>query len=152
EVSEALDDERLVVVRDGAPAPAPVVPEEDDGPVRTVAEAVTARLSTIFPEPGEGPGGAFAYSPPAEPQPIVADEPFALRAPEPDDGLEDGDPDPPEFETETEIESPPGRDLFDTAELHPAPVEAPPEDEFVDAQFEAAAEGPAWPGPARDPG
>jgi lysozyme len=57
EVTTALDGDQLVVVRQEVPAPPPAVPEEDEaeGPTRTAAEAVTARLSTLFQDPGEEP-------------------------------------------------------------------------------------------------
>jgi lysozyme len=52
-----LEGDRLVVRREGEPTPAPVPPDEEDGggPTRAAAEAVSARLSTIFQESGEEP-------------------------------------------------------------------------------------------------
>ena len=57
EVTAELEGDRLVVRREGEPMPAPVPPDEEDahGPAKTAAEAVSARLSTIFQEPGEVP-------------------------------------------------------------------------------------------------
>jgi lysozyme len=71
EVTAVLEGDQLVVLRDGDPAPVPVAPDEDDeaeGPAKTAAEAVTQRLSTIFPETGE----AGAEEP--TPEPAEADE------------------------------------------------------------------------------
>src|SRR3569623_2765101 len=55
-VTTAIEGEQMVVLREGEPTPAPVPPEpaeETQGPARTAAEAVTARLSTIFQDAGE---------------------------------------------------------------------------------------------------
>jgi lysozyme len=71
EVTAVLEGDQLVVLRDGEPAPVPVAPDEDDeaeGPAKTAAEAVTQRLSTIFPETGE----AGAEEP--APEPTAAEE------------------------------------------------------------------------------
>jgi lysozyme len=55
EVTAELEGDQLVVRREGEPTPAPVAPDDEDGegPAKSAAEAVTARLSTIFQEPGE---------------------------------------------------------------------------------------------------
>jgi len=133
QVEAALDGEAVVLTTDGAPAPTPVVPEEEgEGPVRAAAEAVTARLSTIFQEPGEAP--ALPDGPP----------PFTLEPPEFDE-TEAGDT--PELEAQPEIESAPGPDLFTpSVEAALAEAEAPPPQPAAEV-----AEGPAWPGPPRDP-
>ena len=136
EVAAREADDTLVAERIGEPVPPPAVPDEEEGPVRAAAEAVTARLSTIFqdeplvrpPEPAvEKPAAEEPAAPePAAPEP--GPPPFALEPPEFDETEADDEP-----EIEPEIESAPGPDLF-TPSLE-----------------EPAAEGPAWPGPARDP-
>jgi lysozyme len=76
EVIAELDGDQLVVRREGDLTPAPVAPDEDDaaGPAKSAAEAVSARLSTIFQETGEEPAaddGARTHPEdiPAEPHP-----------------------------------------------------------------------------------
>jgi lysozyme len=146
EVMTSLEGETVVVTREGEPVPPPAAPDEDaEGPVRAAAEAVTARLSTLFQEPGEEPdGGEEVLQPPA---PEFEPPPFTLEPPEFDETEDE-----PEFETEAEIESPPGPDLF-TPALE-APLEPPPQTSEPAAEatpHDGFADGPAWPGPRRDP-
>ncbi|WP_293369974.1 lysozyme [Phenylobacterium sp.] len=125
-VTAELDGDQLVVLRADAPEPAPVAPEEDaaEGPAKAAAEAVSARLSTIFQELGEEPGAEDAErthpehipenphpqadfappldEPPAEPipdapppaAPFEDPVPFFLRAPEPEPESEPQKPPP----------------------------------------------------------
>jgi len=85
EVTAVVEGDQLVVLRDGEPAPAPIPPEEDEaqGPAKAAAEAVSARLSTIFQESGEAPAPSDA-APEAPPAPFEEPVPFFLRAPEPE--------------------------------------------------------------------
>jgi lysozyme len=134
-VETALEGEAVVLTREGEAVPPPAVPdEEDESPVRAAAEAVTGRLSTIFQEPGREPP-AFA---PAEPAP------FTLEPPEFEEVADE-----PELETEAEIEGPPGPDLFTSLnEAATLEAEAPASEP---AAFAEPGDGPAWPGPPRDP-
>jgi lysozyme len=115
EVTAELEGDQLVVRRESEPTPPPLAPEEEDaeGPAKIAAEAVSARLSTIFQEPGEEPvadqrarthpehipesphpqadfapppAEAFAASAPKAPDAAPFDDPvpFFLRAPEPE--------------------------------------------------------------------
>jgi len=155
EVTTRESDDAVVAERIGEPVPPPSVPEEEadeEGPVRAAAEAVTARLSTIFQEPAE----AFALPPaqaeaPADAEPEPAPEPEALALPEPPPfeltapEFEEPEADEePEFEPE--IEGAAGPDLF-TPSVEAAAAELAAE---PPVKGEAALEGPAWPGPARD--
>jgi lysozyme len=154
EVTAVLEGDQLVVLREGEPAPAPVAPEDDEaeGPARAAAEAVTQRLSTIFPEPGEAPVAAQDAAeapppaeespphaefepppaPPAAVQPEIASPleepvPFFLRAPEPEpETPDDGRP-----EAEAEQEGPESHDLFRPG---PAFRDADADDELDEAE------------------
>jgi len=106
EVSASMEGEEIVVLREGQPTPPPAPPEdEDQGPATSAAEAVTARLSTLFQEPGEEPAALPGFLPLEDPMPSF------LRAPE---AAED---EPEEFEEEPAVDDdePRGRDLFDPA-------------------------------------
>jgi lysozyme len=151
EVTASTEGDQVVLAREGAPAPAPALPEEeeDEGPIRGAAEAVTARLSTIFQEPGEQP--VAPETPPPEAAPAVEEPPlFVLEPPV----FEEAEPDEPEVDAEPEIESPPGPDLF-TPDIETSlaegekPLSGPDAEIMEDA---ALAEGPAWPGPGPEPG
>jgi lysozyme len=146
EVAARESDDAVVAERVGEPVPLPVVPDEEDGPMRTAAEAITARLSTIFQEdPAEAVVAPPAEEPP--PEPVAAEPPpFVLEPPEFDD-TELGDDDAPEIEPE--IETAPGPDLF-TPSAEAAEAEVATEPEAAAEEEEEAADGPAWPGP-RDP-
>jgi lysozyme len=156
EVTAILEGDQLVVHREDEPAPAPVAPDDDDeaeGPARTAAEAVTQRLSTIFPEPGEAPAEEPPEAPPAvEPQQPQADfapppappsavlpevpspledpVPFFLRAPDADPEFPEGDGP----QVQDEEEGPESHDLF-----RPAPPEFRDADEEEEAgEYEEA--------------
>jgi len=133
-VSATLDGEEIRVLRADEPVPPPVPPEEDRvSPVQAAAEAVAARLQTIFAEPtaeapneaadeaeapalptAEGTEPAFELTPPndsaVEPRALLSDD----LAPEP--------------------EGPPSGDLFaapppaNDAATEPAPAEASDDD------------------------
>jgi lysozyme len=146
EVAARETDEAVVAERIGKPVPPPAVPEEDEGPVRAAAEAITARLSTIFQEEPV----AAAVAPPAEapPDPTPQPPPFVLEPPE----FDDAEADEQELDSEPEIESTPGPDLFTPPEEDAEAEERLAEPEAAEELEEASpAEGPAWPGPARDP-
>jgi lysozyme len=143
-VEAGLEGQSVVLLREGAPAPEPAVPEEEDeGPVRAVAEAVTGRLATIFQEPGEEPQAPVAPS--AEPEPA----PFTLEPPE----FEDSEADEAETEVELDVDGSPGPDLFTpSVEDAIAATEAPGEGSADEPAADAGGvDGPAWPGPPRDP-
>jgi lysozyme len=125
QVNAELQGDQLVAVREGEPAPAPVAPEEDaaaEGPAKAAAEAVTARLSTIFQAPGEEAAAEPEPEPPAKaPLPAFEDPvPFFLRAPDPDAEPEAGphlDAEPASgapwrLHDDLEDEGPRARDLF----------------------------------------
>jgi lysozyme len=141
EVTAVLEGDQLVVQREGEPAPPPVVPDEDEeGPAKSAAEAVTARLSTIFQENSEPatpeelalaeaehvipedphPQADFAPPPeptppePAAPEPFEDPVPFFLRAPEPDAEPEAASDEAPHADAEDE--GPESHDLFTPAE------------------------------------
>jgi lysozyme len=134
-VVASMDGDAVVVLREGEPTPAPAPPEDDtDGPAKLAAEAVSARLSTLFQEPGEEPAHEEAeIQPRPHPERIPEDPrpqddfglpgftpledpvPFFLRAPEPqDEPTESEEAAEPVDEEEDTLR---GRDLFD-----PAPV------------------------------
>jgi lysozyme len=145
EVVAPMEGEAVVVLREGEPTPAPAPPEDDaEGPAKAAAEAVTARLSTLFQEPGEEPTHEEAEIRPRphseripedpRPQddfslpgftPLEDPVPFFLRAPEPQEETAEaektGEPD------DEEEDAPRGRDLFD-----PAPVNADPQGAAAD--------------------
>jgi lysozyme len=152
-VVAVIDGEAVRLRREGELAPPPADPD-DAGPVKAAAEAVTARLSTIFADPGVEPGPApsFPASSPAAAEP----EPFFLSPPDLDEALADDEPD---VEAEPLVEGPPGRDLFaieplTAAEPRLPEAEAPgaeaPRAETPESDAPAA-EGPAWPGPPLEP-
>ncbi|HEY3947729.1 lysozyme [Phenylobacterium sp.] len=135
EVTSALEGEQLIVLREGEPTPVPVPPdpaEEAEGPAKTAAEAVTARLSTLFQDSAE-----TMTSPEASPrpEPFEGPAPFFLRAPDTEadaaDETEAAASEPPwasriEFEDEA-----PKSDLFSRPE--------DPEGHHNDAVIEADA-------------
>lgn len=156
-VSLSLEGEAVVVTREGDAAPGPVAPDEDafgddDGPARSAAEAVTARLSTIFQDPGEEPRIPPPPEPPAEPdfvlQPPEFDEDELVAAAEPDDDADelrgpdlfetplvteesgDAEPDEPEY-AEAEIAPAEAEDAVpEAAGLEAAEPEAPEPEEI----------------------
>ena len=69
-VSASMDGETVLVTR--ADTPRPTEREEDEiiGPVKAAAEAITARLQTIFPDAGVQPA---AVEPPVHPENIPAE-------------------------------------------------------------------------------
>ncbi|WP_411286949.1 glycoside hydrolase family protein [Phenylobacterium sp.] len=121
----SLEGEKVLVLREGEPAPAPAQPEEDASPARAAAEAVTARLQTLFPDPGETleiehpaePRPQADFAPPITPRvesPPAADQPFVLTHPEEHLGERPFAPREPAFEPDET----PGPGLFDA----PAPA------------------------------
>ena len=126
EVSASFDGETVEVTRADTPEPAEESagePAEDMGPATAAAEAVTARLQTIFPDPGEEPAEPVPeIEPPVHPENIPAEPhpqadfgppieapPFALVSP-----LEDEEEAEPELEDEhSAADEPSGPDLFD---------------------------------------
>jgi lysozyme len=126
EVTAVLEGDQLAVHREGEPAPAPVAPDDEaEGPAKAAAEAVTARLSTIFQESGEAPviddeadalppplpdeaQAQADFGPPLTPSPSEDPVPFFLRAPE-------SEPDTPDAErpqAHDDEEGPDSGDLF----------------------------------------
>ncbi len=132
DVTTATEGEAVVVLRDGEPAsPAPSPPEEDEtvSPALAAAEAVTARLSTIFKDP-EPEAIAEEPVPGPEPEPAApAPEPFALCPQEFDETISDAEEDPWD---DTE-EEPRGPDLFETAPANDAIKDEEPEDDLAEA-------------------
>jgi lysozyme len=135
EIITALEGDKLVVLREGEPAPTPVAPQDDeaDGPAKAAAEAVTARLSTIFQDSGEAPAEPNPAPEPAPPAPFEDPVPFFLRAPEPALEAEAeperaGDAHSETHDSETEAEGQ-GPDLF--AEPAPDGVEDPAAEDEV---------------------
>ncbi|HEY2752727.1 lysozyme [Phenylobacterium sp.] len=122
EVTASMEGERVVVLRQGEPTPAPAAYEdEDQGPARAAAESVSARLSSLFQDPGEerDPEPTFGRSHasgdlgPAAFARLDDPVPFFLRAPEPQDV-----PDEAAFEDElaenpVDEDDTRGRDLFE---------------------------------------
>lgn len=141
-VTAELQGDQLVVHRDDVSTPAPAAPDGADGagPARAAAEAVSARLSTIFQEPGEEPGAGGQtrthpdhipdephpqadFAPPTEEveasrtqelsAPFEDPVPFFLRAPEPEAEAQESRPLEP-WRSRVEIEDEPLRGgLFD---------------------------------------
>jgi lysozyme len=132
DVTTALDGDRLVVLREGEPAPAPVRPDDEaQGPAKAAAEAVSARLSTIFQESFEEPEAAREghaveppthpehipddphpqadFGPPLTPPPMEEPVPFFLRAPDPE--AEPAQLDETRFDDDEE-DGPDNADLF----------------------------------------
>ncbi|HEY2356410.1 MAG TPA: lysozyme, partial [Phenylobacterium sp.] len=53
EVTASMEGEAVVVLREGEPTRAPAAPDDEaQGPAKAAAEAVSARLSTLFQDPG----------------------------------------------------------------------------------------------------
>ena len=76
EVTTVLEGDQLVVQREDEPAPPPVAPDEEvelNDPAMAAAEAVTARLSTIFQE--QEPELKAEPEPEPEPEPEAAPPP-----------------------------------------------------------------------------
>ena len=109
EVSASMEGEDIVVLRDGQPTPPPAPPEgEDHGPVTSAAEAVTARLSTLFQEPDEEPQALPGFLPLEDPMPAFLRVPEAEPEEQPEE--EPGQDEPAADDIEVR-----GRDLFDPA-------------------------------------
>jgi len=108
-VSASMEGDDIVVLRDGQPTPRPAPPEsEDRGPATSAAEAVTARLSSLFQEPGEEPQALPGFLPLEDPMPAF------LRVPEAEPE-EDREEEPGQDEPATGDGELRGRDLFDPA-------------------------------------
>lgn len=120
EVSAVVEGDQLVVLRDGEPTPPPAAPEEEgEGPAIAAAEAVSARLSTLFQDPGDEPALVTPPSIRVDDRPALEDPvPFFLRAPEPDAEATALELDPPDHQEEGPVSG----DLF----------RAPLEDDGVD--------------------
>lgn len=74
-VTASLDGEQVRVLRADEPVPPPVPPEEEaQSPVQAAAEAVAARLQTIFPE--ETPAAPDAEAVAGEPVPTAEETPL----------------------------------------------------------------------------
>ncbi|MDB5464225.1 MAG: lysozyme family protein [Phenylobacterium sp.] len=149
EVIASMEGEAVVVLREGEPTPPPAPPEDDaEGPAKSAAEAVTARLSTLFQEPDEEPSHAEAeVQPRPHPERIPEDPrpqddfglpgftpledpvPFFLRAPEPQDEPSEADEADEPADEEDQEAAPRGRDLFDTAPANDAAEAVPAEPE-----------------------
>jgi len=135
EVVAVLQGDQLTVQREGAPTPTPEPPDDQEtpSPAKAAAEMVTARLSTIFQEPGEQ-----AQAPPARPVAAEDPVPFFLRAPEPEPEPEIAAEDRPFVDDEPE--GPESGDLF----ASPAASDAVPdadlshEPQDLDAEYEPA--------------
>lgn len=147
EVTLSMEGEAVVVLREGEPTPAPAPPEEEvESPAKSAAEAVTARLSTLFQEPGEEPSHEAAEVRPRphperipeEPRPqddfglpgftpLEDPVPFFLRAPEPQDEPPESEAagEPAEEDEEEEEDGPRSRDLFEPAPAKDMAQEAP---------------------------
>ena len=140
EVTAVLEGDQLVVVREGEPLP-PAQPEaalesDADGPAKAAAEAVTARLSTIFQEPGEEPA-AEANEPSPPTVPFEDPVPFFLRAPDPE--AEIAEPEA-QAHTDHEEDGPESHDLFDRDAVHDADFGEAALDEthVAEAEYEEA--------------
>lgn len=151
-LKSSLDGAVAVVERDEADAPPPV---EAPSAMQAAAEAVSARLATIFPddEPDAAAEPApVAAEPEAEPEPVEEAEAFELTAPESDAEM-DAEPVAEEAEAEAEeAEAPtlfdaPANDLEATPDAEPeakVEPEAEAEPEIAD-EPEAAPEVEAEP-------
>ena len=70
-VKASMDGESIVVTREFSPQTQPSALDEFDGPAKAAAEAVTARLQTIFQEPADEPAAqAVPVEPPVHPENI----------------------------------------------------------------------------------
>ncbi|WP_309091885.1 lysozyme [Phenylobacterium sp.] len=139
ELVTSLEGETVLVSEDGeVPVPPPIEDEAPGAAVRAAAEAVTARLQTIFPEAGQEPApeppSEAAAEPAAEaaPVPEAADREEASPQPDPAPPLDLAEPEPA-AEAEPAPEAP-----QEPAEAFEAPEPA------NDAQLvkEEAADGP----------
>ena len=128
-VTASMDGETIVVTREYAPLPQPLPPEDEaEGPSRAAAEAVTARLKTIFQEPSaelapveppvhpenipEEPQPQADFGPPPAVLPEAAEEePFVLQPP-PEEAAEDPIVEVEAF-TDADDDDVAGPDLFD---------------------------------------
>jgi lysozyme len=112
-VTTALNGERVTLLREGAPTPPPVPPEDEVSPAKVAAEAVSARLQTLFQQPSEEPAPEVADSPwRAEGDGSPEEEPFMLTS---QIAGEDG-PTMNEPTFREAADEPRGPDLFDTSE------------------------------------
>ncbi len=133
DVTTVTAGDTVVVLREGEPAqPTPAPPEEDEAasPALAAAEAVTARLSTIFQDP-EPEAIVEAPAPEPEPQPETpAAEPFALRPPEFEEEISEAEE---ELWDDPEEEEPRGPDLFETAPANDVIEDETPADDLAEA-------------------
>lgn len=110
ELITSLDGDKVLVSEEGEqPVPPPIEDEAPGAAVRAAAEAVTARLQTIFPDPGEEP---------------------TLEAPEDPGSVGEPEPEPTPEEVRPQADFAPPIDVAEPppAELKPEPaLEAPEE-------------------------
>lgn len=105
EVTTSMSGETVEVHRTDRPATVQAAPTDEPlGPAMLAAEAVTARLSTLFQDPDPEPHST--------PLPFEDEVPFFLRAPEPE-GAPGIDPEP--LDADEPAGDPQGPDLFDPA-------------------------------------
>lgn len=120
ELVTSLEGDKVLVSEEGEqPVPPPIEDEASGALVRAAAEAVAARLQTIFPETGEEP----AREPAPEPEPVAALE--SEPAPEPE-------PEPEELRPQADFAPP-----IDVAEPAPAEPELEPAPEAPDEPAES---------------
>ena len=127
----SLEGDKVLVLREGEPAPAPAPLEDDVSPARDAAEAVTARLQTLFPDPGDTPETEEQPFVLTHPEEHLGERPFAPREPafEPDETPGPGLFDAPAPANDARTATPPdplGEDpspfQFPAARPEPAPV------------------------------
>jgi lysozyme len=131
DVTTATKGETVVVLREGEPAlPAPAPPEEDEAasPALIAAEAVTARLSTIFQDAPSDEAPIPEVAPEPAPE-VAAEEPFALRPPEFEDEISQAEE---ELWDDSE-EEPRGPDLFETAPANDAVADERMDNDLAEA-------------------
>lgn len=96
ELVTSLEGETVLVGREGdAPVPPPIEDEAPGAAMRAAAEAVAARLQTIFPEAGEEPAPEAAPNAAAEPEAAPAAEAEPQPEPEPEEARPQADFAPP---------------------------------------------------------
>lgn len=116
ELVTSLEGETVLVSQDcESPVPPPIEDEAPGAALRAAAEAVTARLQTIFPETGQEPV--------REAQPHPEAEPAVEPAPEPEEARPQADFAPP-----IEVAEPPAQAAEVEPEAAPEPAPEPPQE------------------------